>query len=75
MDQQVKNHIYAHEICSISACTCLCICVYVHICVCMLRSSSLRRKSMLESRQPEQPQLAAAAAAQTKPAQQTDVRM
>ena len=49
----------------------LCVCIFV----CMFRSSSLRRKSMLESRQSEQPQLAAAAAAQTKPAQQTDVRM
>ena len=26
MDQQVNVHRYAHEICSISACTCLCIC-------------------------------------------------
>ena len=47
------------------------LCMYIF--VCMFRSSSLRRKSMLESRQSEQPQLAAAA--QTKPAQQTDVRM
>ena len=51
--------------------------VYLYMClfVRIFRSSSLRRKSMLESRQSEQPQLAAAAAAQTKPAQQTDVRM
>ena len=55
----------------------ICLYMFVHLCVCifvcMFRSSSLRRKSMLESRQSEQPQLAAAA--QTKPAQQTDVRM
>ena len=48
--------------------------VYVYVCV-YVEVVFLRRKSMLESRQPEQPQLAAAAAAQTKPAQQTDVRM
>ena len=72
MDQQVNVQRYAHEICSIYLFVYVCVfvfdCVYVEVVF-------LRRKSMLESRQPEQPQLAAAAAAQTKPAQQTDVRM